>query len=133
VHIALLGTGLAASIHSKALRAAAPDVRRSYASRDRDRAASAAHRFQGTGHFDSYDAALASPDIDAVLVGLPPSLHLAWTMRALDAGKHVIVEKPPFRDPTTCTRSRRRRGVPSVRCSWRRTTSTSRWPACCGG
>jgi predicted dehydrogenase len=96
VHIALLGTGLAAAIHSKALRAVAPDVRRSYASRDRERAAGAAHRFQGTGHFDSYDAALASPDIDAVLIVLPPSLHLAWTMRALDAGKHVIVEKPPF-------------------------------------
>lgn len=96
MHIALLGTGLAAAIHTKALRSAAPHVRRSYASRDRARAAEAARRFGGSGHFDSYEAAVASPDIDAVLVGLPPALHLEWTLRALDAGKHVIVEKPPF-------------------------------------
>jgi len=31
-----------------------------------------------------------------VIVGLPPSLHLEWTLRALAAGKHVVVEKPPF-------------------------------------
>ncbi len=47
-------------------------------------------------HFASYEDALAARDVDAILVGLPPSLHLEWTLKALDAGKHVIVEKPPF-------------------------------------
>jgi predicted dehydrogenase len=74
----------------------APAVIRSYASRDGARAIEAARRFRGAGHFDSYEAALAAPAVDAVLIGLPPSLHLEWTLRALDAGKHVIVEKPPF-------------------------------------
>jgi predicted dehydrogenase len=55
-----------------------------------------ASRFGGSGHFGSYAAALDRPDIDAVIIGLPPSLHLEWTLAALAAGKHVIVEKPPF-------------------------------------
>lgn len=96
MHLALLGTGLAAEIHSKALAAVAPAVRRSYASRDGARAAAAARRLGGAGSHASYEAALADASVDVVLVGLPPSLHLDWTLKALDAGKHVIVEKPPF-------------------------------------
>jgi len=96
VRLALLGTGLATDLHSKTLRATAPQVERWYASRDTARAARAASRHKGAGAFDSYDAALADPAVDAVLIGLPPALHLEWTLRALDAGKHVIVEKPPF-------------------------------------
>jgi predicted dehydrogenase len=96
VQIAILGTGQAARIHSKVLRAVAPSVGRWYASRDETRASAASRQFTGAGHFAGYEAALASPKIDTVLVGLPPSLHLEWALRALDAGKHVIVEKPPF-------------------------------------
>ena len=67
-------------------------------------------QFGGAGHFGSYEAAARrARDIDAVLIGLPPSLHLEWTLRALDAGKHVIVEKPPFLTIADSTRSRRPR------------------------
>ena len=94
--VAFLGTGVAADLHTKTLRAIAPDVRRFYASRDGGRAAATAARHAGAGHFAGYEAALDSPEIAVVLVALPPVAHLEWTLRALAAGKHVIVEKPPF-------------------------------------
>jgi UDP-N-acetylglucosamine 3-dehydrogenase len=96
VRIAFLGTGLATSIHSKTLRSIAPDVERVYASRDRARAEATRARYRGAAALDSYDAAIADPSVTAILIALPPSLHLDWTVRALAAGKHVILEKPPL-------------------------------------
>jgi predicted dehydrogenase len=64
------------------------------AARDRAKAEAFARK-QGipTVH-DTYDALLADPGIDAIYNPLPNSLHAPWTLRALDAGKHVLCEKP---------------------------------------
>lgn len=91
--LAFLGCGNATRMHSKTLSKRPVD--RFYASRDGARASEYNARFKGAGSFDSYPAAIAS-DVDAVLVATPPDTHLELTLAALQAGKHVIVEKPPL-------------------------------------
>jgi predicted dehydrogenase len=96
INLAFLGCGAITRIHSRTLASFRSDVRCFYASRDRSRAEAATLRFGGAGCFDSYAAALSDQRIDTVLVATPPESHLELTLRALNHGKNVIVEKPAF-------------------------------------
>jgi UDP-N-acetylglucosamine 3-dehydrogenase len=96
--LVFLGCGGAAAMHSRTLARAAPGLPRSYASRDVERARSFAERHGGAHAFGSYEHALASDDVTIAMVVTPPSSHLEWALAALEAGKHVIVEKPAFLD-----------------------------------
>ena len=95
VRIGVLG---AASIVPSALLAPARHVPAvtvaAIAARDPARAASFARRHGIPRIHPTYAALLDDPEIDAVYIPLPNSLHCAWTVRALAAGKHVLCEKP---------------------------------------
>jgi predicted dehydrogenase len=64
------------------------------ASRDRQKARALADRFGAAHAFGSYEEMLASAVIDGVYIPLPTSQHVEWAVKAADAGKHVLVEKP---------------------------------------
>ncbi len=69
------------------------------ASRDQARADAYAREHGIATAYGSYEALLADPTIDAVYISLPNGLHCSWSIRALEAGKHVLCEKPMSSDP----------------------------------
>jgi predicted dehydrogenase len=96
INLVFLGCGFATRLHSKTLAGFKNDIRCYYASRDQSKAISFNQKYSGNGYFGSYEAAMIDPKIDVALIATPPIYHLDLAVQAMQAGKHVIVEKPPF-------------------------------------
>lgn len=69
-------------------------VLQTIAARDPDRAAAFAEAHGFARHDKDYAAVIAAPDVELIYNPLPINLHAEWTIRALEAGKHVLCEKP---------------------------------------
>ncbi len=94
--ICLVGCGTIARLHAKNLSGAAELF---FCSRSEQSARRFNSEFRGSGSFPRVEDALASPVIDAVVIASPPEFHKDQVIRALTAGKHVMVEKPMCVNP----------------------------------
>jgi predicted dehydrogenase len=96
IRLAMLGCGAVARAHAGRLKRHRGDLSLAFASRDRDRAEAFRSELGGVRAFGDYQEAIESAEVDAVFIVTPPHLHLPLALAALAAGKHVVVEKPPF-------------------------------------
>jgi predicted dehydrogenase len=95
LRIGVLGTARISTTALLEPAARVPEVRvAAVGARNSSRATAYAEQHDIPVAYGSYDGLLADPDIDAVYIPLPNSLHGPWTLLAIAAGKHVLCEKP---------------------------------------
>ncbi|MCB1232084.1 MAG: Gfo/Idh/MocA family oxidoreductase [Verrucomicrobiae bacterium] len=99
LHWGILGTGMIATKFATDLPFSGTGLLEATASRHASSAQAFAQKFGGRA-IAGYEALLNDPAIDAVYLSLPNGLHHRWTMKALEAGKHVLCEKPIARNAT---------------------------------
>ena len=94
VRVGLLGYGAIGHEHSRAVRAVDGLALAAVCDTSQERLDVAAGAAPGIATTTSADALLARDDVDLVVVSTPPSSHAHWALRAISAGKHVVLEKP---------------------------------------
>ena len=94
VRVGLLGYGAIGHEHSRAVRSVAGLALTAVCDSSASRRGAAEAAAPGIATTADADALLARDDVDLVVVSTPPSTHASWALRAIRAGKHVVVEKP---------------------------------------
>ena len=90
----ILGPGIISTKFANGLQSV-PDAKiTAVGSRDKERAETFAQEFKVPRAYGSYEEMAADPDVDVVYIGTPHSFHKEHTILCLDAGKHVLCEKP---------------------------------------
>lgn len=90
----IISTGLIANMFAGALRPSESEQVIAIASRDYGRAAAMAKEYGVARAYGDYAELLDDPEVEAVYIGLPNSLHAEWAIEAAKAGKHILCEKP---------------------------------------
>lgn len=98
VRVGVIGTGFAATLHLTALRALPETQAVSVCSRRPERALAAALDHGVPNHTTDYRELVNDPEVEAVIIATPPHLHHAMVLATLEAGKHVLCEKPLARN-----------------------------------
>jgi predicted dehydrogenase len=115
-----VGAGMIARVVGSATHDADGAVLHAAAARDLDRAQGL---LPAASAYDDYAALVADPEVEAVYISLTNDQHLPWTVRALEAGKHVLCEKPLALDAAEVDRmadAARAAGRLCVEASWYR-------------
>ncbi|WP_141501674.1 Gfo/Idh/MocA family protein [Paenibacillus luteus] len=95
VRLGVVGLGRVSSSHLPAIQELRDKVTlKAIVSRNPDKAAQAVEGWEGARIYDSFEEALQDPEIDAFLLLLPHDLHAPYAIKAMEAGKHVLIEKP---------------------------------------
>ncbi len=90
----ILSTGNIARTFARALPHSQSGTLHAVASRTLERATAFASEMGAAKAYGSYDELLADPEVDAVYIATPHPLHFEWMLKAADAGKHILCEKP---------------------------------------
>jgi predicted dehydrogenase/aryl-alcohol dehydrogenase-like predicted oxidoreductase len=90
----ILSTGNIAKTFARGLRESKTGKLVGVASRSQESADKFGNEFDVPKRFANYDSLLADPEIDAVYIATPHPMHAEWAIKAADAGKHVLCEKP---------------------------------------
>lgn len=94
----ILGTGNIARQFAEGMATARHGIVTAVGSRNAATAQAFASAYKIPGALGSYEELIRSPQVDAIYLSLPNSMHAQWTIAALRAGKHMLCEKPIARD-----------------------------------
>jgi len=90
----ILGTGAIARAFADGLQLASKGILKAVGSRGKESAVAFANAYEGVTPHGSYEELLGDGEVDCIYISTPHPFHAQWTLRALEAGKHVLCEKP---------------------------------------